>query len=102
MTMAIGTPTYKLSKFFVSLLKPLALNEYTIKYLFFFAEELLNYDSNLIMASFDTESRFTNIPLQETIDLCVELLFNDKPNIDGFTETDFHELLAVTISVSLV
>ena len=36
MTMAIGTPTYKLSKFFVSLLTPLALNEYTIKYLFFF------------------------------------------------------------------
>ena len=102
MTMAIGTPTYKLSKFFVSLLTPLALNEYTIKYLFFFAEELLNYDSNLIMASFDTESRFTNIPLQETIDLCVERLFNDKPNIDGFTETDFHELLTVTISVSLV
>ena len=31
MTMAIGTPTYKLSKFFVSLLTPLALNEYTIK-----------------------------------------------------------------------
>ena len=54
------------------------------------------------MASFDTESRFTNIPLQETIDLCVELLFNDKPNIGGFTVTDFHELLTVTISVSLV
>ena len=102
MTMAIGTPTYKLSKFFVSLLTPLALNEYTIKHLFSFAEELLNYDSNLIMASFDTESRFTNIPLQETIDLCVELLFNDKPSIDGFTLTDFHELLTATISVSLV
>ena len=30
------------------------------------------------MASFDVESLFINIPLQETIDLCVELLFNPK------------------------
>ena len=65
-------------------------------------EEFLNYESNLIMASFDVESLFTNIPLQKTIDLCVELLFNDKPNFDGFTITDFHELLTVTMSESLV
>ena len=45
------------------------------------------------MASFDVESRFTNIPLKETIDLCVKLLFNDKSNIDGFTITDIHQLL---------
>ena len=44
----------------------------------------------------------TNIPLQETIDLCVGLFFNDKPNIDGFTTTDFHELLTITMSESLV
>ena len=99
---AIGTPTDKLSKFFVPLLTPLTLNEYTIKDSFSFAEELSNYDSNLVMASFDVESRFTNIPLQETIDLCVDLLFNDKPNIDGFTKTDFHELLTVTLSESLI
>ena len=79
---AIGTPIYKLSKYFVLLL---TLNEYTIKDSFSFAEDLLNYDSNLAMASFDVESLFTNISLQETIDFCVELLFNDKPNIDGFT-----------------
>ena len=59
---AIGTPTYKLSNFFVPLLTPITLNEYKVKDSFLFAEELLNYDSNLIMASFDVESRFTNIP----------------------------------------
>ena len=99
---AMGTPTYKLSKFFVPLLTPLTLNEYTMKDSFSFAEELLNYDSNLIMASFDVESLFTNIPLQETIDFCVKLLFNDKSNIDGFTITDLHQLLTVTVSESLV
>ena len=66
-------------------------------------EELLNYDSNWMMAGFDVESLFTNIPLLETLlCLCVELLFNDNLNIDGFTITDFHELLTVTMSESLV
>ena len=80
----------------------ITLNEYAIKDSLSFAEELLNFDSNLVMASFDVESLFTNIPLQETIDLCIELLFNDKLNIDGFTITDFHGLLTVTMSESLV
>ena len=56
------------------------------------------------MASFDVdvESLFTNNPLQETIDLGVERLFNDKPNIDVFSITDFHELLTITMSESFV
>ena len=40
--------------------------------------------------------------MQETIDLCVEFLFNDTPNIDGFTIIDFHELLTITMPESLV
>ena len=54
------------------------------------------------MVSLDVESLFTNIPLQETIDLCVDRLFNDKSNIEGFTKTDFHELITVTLSESLI
>ena len=100
--LAIGTVTCKVSKYFVPLLTPLTLNEYTIKDSFLFAEDLLNYESNLIMASSDDESLFINILLQETIDLCVELLFNDKPNIDGFTITVFHELRIITMSESIV
>ena len=92
---AISTAIYKLSKF-------LTLNEYTIKDLFSFAEELSNYVSNMIMTSFDLESLFTNISLQKTIDLFLEHLFNEKSNIDGFTITDFHELLTITISELLV
>ena len=54
------------------------------------------------MASFDVKSFFTNIHLQETIELCVDLLFNDKPNMDGFTKNDFRELLTIPMSESLV
>ena len=69
---------------------------------FLFAEQLLNYNSNLVMAIFDVESHFSNIPLQETSNLCVEFLFNDKPDIEGFNIADFHELLTITMSESLV
>ena len=98
----ISTPTYKLAKFFVPLLAPLTSNEYTIKDSFSFAEELLSFDSNLVMASFDVESPFTNIPLKETIDLCVGILFYDRTNIDGITKDYFHDLLTICMSESLV
>ena len=61
----IGTPTYKLAKFLVLMLEPLTTNEYTIKDSFTFAEELPSFDSKLVMTSFDTESLFTNILMQE-------------------------------------
>ena len=98
----IGTPTYRLAKFFVPLLAPLTSNEYTIKDSLSFAEELLSFDSNLVMESFDVESLFTNIPLKETIDLCVDILFYDRTNIDGITKDYFHDLLTICMSESLV
>ena len=49
------------------------------------------------MFSFDVDSLFTNMPFQETIDVYVELWFNDKLNIDGFTINDFHKSLTVSM-----
>ena len=40
--------------------------------------------------------------MKQTIDLSVDLLFKDKPNIDAFTKTDFHELITFALSESLV
>ena len=86
---AIGTPTYKLAKIFVLLLEPLAYNQYTIKDSFSFCEELKHLNTNLIMASFDVELLFTNIPLHERINLCVEKLFEGKNYIYGFSKDSF-------------
>ena len=84
------------------LLAPLTSNEYTIKDSFSFSEELLTFDPNLVMASFDTESLFTNIPFKETIDLCVDILFSNTTNIDGIAKDYFHELLSICMFESLV
>ena len=51
-----------------------------------FAEELQSFGSKLVMASFDTESLFTNSPLQETIGLCVENLFKNRTHVENLSK----------------
>ena len=53
-------------------------------------------------ASFDIESLFTNTPLQETIALCVENLFQDRTHVDNLSKDSFRELLTRTMSESLI
>ena len=54
------------------------------------------------MASFDIESLFTNISLQETIDLCVEILFQDRTHVDNLWKDSFRELLTRILYESLI
>jgi hypothetical protein len=61
---AIGTHSYKLAKFLVPLLRPFSTNTFTINDTFTFVKELreLKINTNdVIMASFDVKSLFTNI-----------------------------------------
>ena len=74
---AIGTCAYNIAKFFVPILKDFTLNEYTVRDLFSFCDEILEQDNNLYMASFDIESHFTNIPLDETINIYVNTELRD-------------------------
>ena len=82
--------------------EPQTSNEYAINDCFTFAEELQRFDFKLMMASLDIESVFTNIPLQETIDLCVENLFKDRTHVDNLSKDSFRELLTRTMSESLI
>ena len=45
---------------------------------FAFAEEIVQQDSKLFMGSLDVDSLFTNIPLEEIINICTSLLYNKK------------------------
>ena len=72
----------KLAKFLVPILTPLTLTDYTIKDLFSFAEEVSSFDCAHYMTSFDIESLFTNIPLEETINICVDKLFENNTKDD--------------------
>ena len=50
-------------------------NRFMVKDSFTFADEVLILDSDLYMASLDVGALFTNIPLYETIDICVKKFF---------------------------
>ena len=65
----ICTPTYKLAKLLVPVLSDITQNEFTVKDSFTFVDEILTQSSDLYMASLDVDALFTNIPLDETIDI---------------------------------
>ena len=94
---AIGTPTYNLAKFCDQLLKPLTSNDYTIKDSFFFAEEVLDFNTSCFMASFDIKSLFTNIPLTETLNFCVQNLYRNQTHVNNLTKSSFYKLLKITM-----
>ena len=49
-----------------------------------------------IAASFDIESLFTNIPLAETINICVEKRSENKTKVNNLTIESFRALLELT------
>ena len=73
---ALLTFNYRLAKFFVPILTPITTNVFTVKDSFSFATEISNFTHNgCVMASFEIKSLFTNIPLNGTIDICLDNIF---------------------------
>ena len=65
----------KLAKFLVPILKPLTSDEFTVKDFFYFAEEVIYQELGFFMSSLDVHLLFTNIPLEDTIEICPNKLF---------------------------
>ena len=84
---AIGTPTYKLAKLLLKFLTPSTVNDFTV--IDSFHEEIYQQDSSLHMASLDFDSLFTNIPIEETINICLDNLYNDDENPPNIPKHDF-------------
>ena len=64
--LAINTPTHKLAKFLVPILKSLTSNEYTVKDSFT-SDEIVEQDFEFFMGSLDVNSLFTNIPFKKPL-----------------------------------
>ena len=45
------------------------------------------------MCSFDIVSLFTSIPVKETIELCLDLLYKDVTLVHNLTRSQFRKLL---------
>ena len=81
-------------------LTPSTVNEYTVIDSRHFAEEICQHDSNLYMASLGVDSSFTNVPLDETIDICVDNLYNDNENPPNIPKHDFRYRLNIATKES--
>ena len=79
---ATYTPTYKLAKFLVPILKFLTSYEYAVKDPFAFTEEIVEQDPEFFMGSLDVDSHFTSTPLEETIDICTNTYFENTEKVD--------------------
>ena len=68
---ATNTYNYALAKWLDEKLRPLSINEYTISDIFQFFEEIqhLQIGDNDFWVSYDVTALFTNVPLEETIQI---------------------------------
>ena len=89
----IGSYTHGLAKYLSDILKPLAYNEFTIKDSFSFANDMLSISSAPFMCSFDVVSLYTNIPVDEAIDICLNKLYCNDEIVYNLTRSQFKKLL---------
>ena len=79
---SIGTYNYNLAKYLCNLLSPYIPDDYCTKDSFTFVKEIQEVSlNNSFHVSFDVSSLFTNIPLDETIEIALNLIFENTPDI---------------------
>ena len=78
----IATYSYNLAKFLSELLDIVIPSQHCAKDSFTFCEEMRGVSANdYFLVSYDICSLFTSIPLTETKEITVELIFQNKPNL---------------------
>ena len=79
-TFFLGTYNYNLAKFLTELLDAVISKEHFAEDSFSFCEKNQRISSNNnFLASYDFCSLFTSIPLQEILQIAVELIFQNSP-----------------------
>ena len=88
-----NTFNYNLARFICDLCSSLVPNDYSCKDTFSFVYQIKNANlSKKLLVSYDVTRLFTSIPLQETIDIAINLIFNHNPNLN-ITKKELKRLL---------
>ena len=98
---AKDTCTYKWAKVFVPLLKPFTSNSYTVKDSFELAKDIAQQSFKFFMASL-VISLYTNVPLDETIEICVNELFKSSQTVSGLNKQQVLEMLSLTTKENVI
>ena len=70
--------SYYLAKHSVSIVSDITQNKFTVKDFFTFLDKILMQCNHLEMASLDVDCLSTNIPLDESINSCINKLFQNS------------------------
>ena len=93
---SIGSFNYNLSRFLCDMLTPFILTDYFTRDSFSFVKEVQEVSvSDYFMVSYDDCSLFTNIPLNETIDLAVDIIFDNNQSMN-ITKSQLKKLFATS------
>ena len=95
--LASKTPTYNLAMCLVSIFIPWTKNKCKVKDSFYFTDEICEED---FRCSLNVDSLFTKIPLDETIDIFVNQLFENTDTVDGFTKSELKQILCLALKES--
>ena len=95
---AYNSASFHIAKFLVPLLKPLTVNEFSLRNSYEFADEIRTQNASNFLVSYDVTSLFTNVPLAETIDIILGKLFpTDTTFFHGFDKVNFRHLLTLAV-----
>ena len=75
-------------------------NESNVKDVFCVAKEIIEQDSSIVISSLDVDSLFTNIPHDETINICTNAVYSEQDVIQGITKEEFRNLLSLATKES--
>lgn len=91
----IGTATYHVSKYLANLLQPIAKSEFTINSTKDFVGKIRSkkIGTEFEMVSFDVVSLFTSVPLEFTIELILNKIYNEKLIATKLKRADMKTLL---------
>ena len=73
------------------------MNDHTIKDSFEFVSGTIQQDSCLFMASLDIDLLFANSPLDETVNIYIELLLQEENIVSGLNKKQMLEMLSITL-----
>ena len=86
---------------FVPLFQHLTSNYFTLKDSFEFAKIICEHNAGLFMACLDVYSLFTNVPLEEIINICVNELFKSNSSIHIFNKKQITEMFSLATKESI-
>ena len=93
----VNSPQHATDKWLSTLLKPVSkrFSAFTIKDSFTFADAVkkVSMPKGAHMSSFDIKSLFTNVPLDETVDICVQKLYHSDLEKPTLSEKFFRKLI---------